>query len=108
MRRTPPTPRPVTPADHPRRRQITRYQLFTLNHLEPVSYPDIHRLSTTFPVIYPNREIKKNYTATVNVSSLRVTARYSVSRSNGIRPASVISRTRSARRIPCGVVAPAS
>ena len=48
------------------------------------------------------------YTATVNVSSLRVTARYSVSRSNGTRPASVISRTRSARRIPCGVVAPAS
>ena len=49
-----------------------------------------------------------SYTATVNVSSLRVTARYSVSRSNGTRPASVINRTRSARRIPCGVVAPAS
>ena len=48
------------------------------------------------------------YTATVKVSSLRVTARYIVSRSNGTRPASVISRTRSARRIPCGVVAPAS
>ena len=47
-------------------------------------------------------------TATVKVSSLRVTARYIVSRSNGSRPASVISRTRSARRIPCGVVAPAS
>jgi hypothetical protein len=47
-------------------------------------------------------------TATVKVSSLRVTARYIVSRSNGSRPASVISRTRSARRMPCGVVAPAS
>jgi hypothetical protein len=47
-------------------------------------------------------------TATVKVSSLRVTARYIVSRSNGSRPASVISRTRSARLIPCGVVAPAS
>ena len=47
-------------------------------------------------------------TATVKLSSLRVTARYIVSRSNGSRPASVISRTRSARRIPCGVVAPAS
>jgi len=47
-------------------------------------------------------------TATVKLSSLRVTARYMVSRSNGSRPASVISLTRSARRIPCGVVAPAS
>ncbi len=52
--------------------------------------------------------IVKSYTATVKLSSLRVTARYSVSRSNGTRPASVISRTKSARRIPCGVVAPAS
>jgi hypothetical protein len=51
---------------------------------------------------------RSHQTATVKVSSLRVTARYSVSRSNGSRPASVINRTRSARRIPCGVVAPAS
>jgi hypothetical protein len=56
------------------------------------------------------RQIQKRsaQTATVKLSSLRVTARYIVSRSNGSRPASVISRTRSARRIPCGVVAPAS
>ena len=47
-------------------------------------------------------------TAMVKLSSLRVTARYIVSRSNGSRPASIISRTRSDRRIPCGVVAPAS
>jgi hypothetical protein len=50
----------------------------------------------------------QSHTATVKLSSLRVTARYMVSRSNGVRPASVISRTRSARLIPCGVVAPAS
>jgi hypothetical protein len=63
-----------------------------------------YRKQLTQPLIaHPGRQ-----TDTVNVSSLRVTARYIVSRSNGSRPASVISRTRSARRIPCGVVAPAS
>ena len=50
----------------------------------------------------------ENYTATVNVSSLRVTARYSVSRSNGTRPASVMRRQSWLRVMPCGVVAPAS
>ena len=48
------------------------------------------------------------YTATVTVVSVRVTGRYSVSRSNGMRPASVISRIKSWRRSICGVVAPAS
>ena len=55
-----------------------------------------------------HKSARPNQTATVKVSSLRVTARYIVSRSKGSRPASVISRTRSARRIPCGVIAPAS
>jgi hypothetical protein len=40
--------------------------------------------------------------------SVRVTARYRVSRSTGSRPASLISRINSCRRRPCGVVAPAS
>ena len=48
------------------------------------------------------------HTATVNVSSVRITDRYSVSRSTGTRPAVVISRISSSRRMPCGVVAPAS
>ncbi len=38
---------------------------------------------------------REAYTATVKLSSLRVTARYNVSRSNGTLPASVISRTKS-------------
>jgi hypothetical protein len=48
------------------------------------------------------------YTVTVTEVSVLVTGRYSVSRSMGSRPASRIRRTRSCRRIPCGVVAPAS
>jgi hypothetical protein len=59
-------------------------------------------------VSFRNKRRITAQTATVKVSSLRVTARYMVSRSKGFRPASVINRTRSARRIPCGVVAPAS
>src|SRR5277367_1551168 len=62
-----------------------------------------------FPVsLNAEAVLDRTQTATVKESSLRVTARYIVSRSNGSRPASVINRTRSARRIPCGVVAPAS
>ena len=48
------------------------------------------------------------YTATTKLSSVRVTAWYRVSRSNGTRPASVISLHSSLRVMPCGVVAPAS
>ena len=48
------------------------------------------------------------YTATVTDVSVRVTGRYSVSRSMGSRPAARISRSSSSRRMPCGVVAPAS
>ena len=40
------------------------------------------------------------HTATVKVSSLRETARYNVSRSKGTRPASVIRRSKSRRRMP--------
>ena len=50
----------------------------------------------------------KIYTATVTEVSVRVTGRYSVSLSIGSRPASRIRRMRSSRRMPCGVVAPAS
>jgi hypothetical protein len=49
-----------------------------------------------------------NQTATVKVSSVRVTARERGSRSTGTRPAAVMSRISSDRVIPCGVVAPAS
>ena len=48
------------------------------------------------------------YTATVTDVSVRVTGRYNVSRSIGSRPAVRISRSNSSRRMPCGVVAPAS
>ena len=51
---------------------------------------------------------RHSYTATVTDVSVRVTARYKVSRSTGSRPASLISRINSCRRRPCGVVAPAS
>ena len=52
--------------------------------------------------------LARGYTATVTEVSVRVTGRYSVSRSMGSRPASRIRRTNSSRRMPCGVVAPAS
>jgi hypothetical protein len=48
------------------------------------------------------------YTATVTDVSVLVTGRYSVSRSIGSRPAARISLSSSSRRMPCGVVAPAS
>jgi len=50
------------------------------------------------------------HTAIVNASSvtLRMTSRYGVSRSTGTRPAFSIRLIKSRRRMPCGVVAPAS
>src|SRR5271154_629247 len=48
------------------------------------------------------------YTATVTEVSVRVTGRYNVSRSMGSRPAARIKRSNSSRRMPWGVVAPAS
>jgi hypothetical protein len=62
----------------------------------------------TFDLAFVFRLSTRFYTATVNVVSSRITGRYNVSRSTGTRPASVISRIKSLRRNPCGVVAPAS
>src|ERR1039457_6353259 len=56
-----------------------------------------HQTACRGPRFQISLEQSISHTATVTVVSVRVTARYSVSRSNGTRPASVIRRIKSCR-----------